>query len=146
MTETKFKDQHGNEVQFMRKDTGQDCEITEIKHDSVGVFISHKRYFYSSGKLQEWYCFSENSEIISRHVMEYGPDVWDAWRREFNSAGQLRRQTFYTWDKEYQAKAALYYDAAGEYLGRKVDALDEGKYCPLYFDKEGNPVESQPAT
>lgn len=68
--------------------------------------------------------------------------VWDAWHREFNSAGQLLNQTFCTWDNEYQAKAELYYDVAGEYLGKKVDSLKGGKYHPLYFDRNGNLLPS----
>jgi len=142
MTETKFQDEHGNEFQFTRKDSGQVGEVIIIKRDSAGEFVSHKHYFYLSDKLQEWTCFSENGEIISRHVMEYGSDVWDAWHREFNSAGQLLNQTFHTWDNEYQAKAELYYDVAGEYLGKRVDSLEGGKYRPLHFDRDGNVLPS----
>lgn len=109
MTETISHDEHGNEIRFIRKDTGQDCEVTIIKHDSAGHFISRERCSYLSDKLQEWSCFSESGEVLSRQVMEYGSNVWDAWHREFDGAGQLLKQTFYTWDKEYQAKAALYY-------------------------------------
>lgn len=54
--------------------------------------------------------------------MEYGSNVCDAWHREFDGAGQLLKQIFYTWDKEYQAKAELHYDAMGEYLGKKAHA------------------------
>jgi hypothetical protein len=144
-TETKFQDEHGNEIQLTRRDSGQDGEVIIIKHDSAGSFISHEHYFYSSDEVQSWSCFSGSGEIISRHVMEYGTDVWDAWQREFDGIGQLMKQTFYTWDKKYQAKAELYYDAAGEYLGKKVDSLEGGKYRPLHFDREGNLLPSDRA-
>lgn len=142
MTETKFQDEHGNEVQFVRMDTGRDCEVIITKRDSAGSFVSHEQYFYSSDKLQSWSCFSEKGDVISRHVMEYGPDMWDAWHKEFDSAGQLLKQTFYTWDDGHQTKAELYYDAAGEYLGKKVDSLEGGQHRPLYFDNENNLIPS----
>jgi len=142
MTETKFQDGHGNEIQFARKDSGRDSEIIITKRDSAGNFISHDHYFYSSDKLQSWSCFSESGGLINRHIIEYGSDVWDAWHREFDGGGRLLKQTFYTWDDEHQAKAELYYDAAGEYLGKKVDSVEGGKYRPLHFDREGNLIPS----
>ena len=145
MTETKFQDECGNEIQFTRKDSSHQGEVIIIKRDSTGDFISHEHYFYSSDKLQSWSCFSESGEIISRHEMKYGPDVWDAWHKEFDGAGQLVKQTFYTWDTQHQAKAELYYDAAGIYLGKKVDSLEAGKYRPLHFDREGNLIASNGA-
>jgi hypothetical protein len=143
-TESRWQDENGNEIQFTRKENGLDGEVIIIEHNSSGDFISHQHYFYLSDKLQEWTCLSESGEVISRKVMEYGPDVWDGWCREFEGAGQLLRQIFFTWDKTHQAKAALYYNAMDEYLGKKVDSLKEGNYYPLYFDKEGNLISYNP--
>lgn len=143
MTETSFRDEDGNEVRFTRLEYGQDCEIIIMKRDRMSVFVSHDHLFYSSDKLQGWSSFSETGDLISRHEIEYGTSVWDAWHREFDAAGQLLKQTFYTWDKDHQAKAALFYDQAGRYLGKRVDSLEGGKYRPLDFDSEGNLVRSQ---
>ena len=140
MTETIFRDDEGNEVQFTRRDCGPECEIIIVKRDRQRVFISHDHFSYSSDKLQSWSSFSENGDLIVRHELEYGTSVWDAWQREFDATGQLLNQTFYTWDKDHQAKAALFYDQAGRYLGKRVDTLEDGKYRPLDFDSEGKSV------
>lgn len=142
MTETNFRDEDGNELHFTRIDSGRNCEIIIIKRDRLGVFVSHDHYFYSADKLQGWSSFSENGDLISRHELEYGPGLWDAWNREFDVAGQLLKKIFYTWDKDHQAKAELFYDAAGNYLGKRVDCLQDGKYRPMDFDSEGNLVSS----
>ncbi len=145
MTETKFKDEFGNEIQFIRMDSEQKCEVIMIKRDMTGKFISHGHYFYISDKLQEWFFYSESGEIISRHTIEFCSDIWDAWHKDFDSTGDLLKQTFYTWDKSYQAKAELYYDAADEYLGKKVHSSEGGNYHPLYFDKKGNLISPSDA-
>src|SRR4051812_13905142 len=105
MMNSKFQDDQGNEIQFIRKDVGEDVEVTFITHDIAGKFISHTHSFYSSNKLQELSYFSESGDLISRHVMEYCSDAWDAWHREFDADGKLLEKTFLTWDKTYQGKA-----------------------------------------
>jgi hypothetical protein len=102
--------------------------------------VSHARYLYVSDKLQQYSFFSENGKLISKHIIEYCSNIWDAWPREFNNHGQLLKQTFYTWDNKYQAKAELYYGAIGEYLGKKIYVLQDGKRKILIFDRENNLV------